>query len=383
MYVWKIENISEIINKKLVIIDPTEEEENIKGIQILDESEDSEIISKLLAQEDGIQLSIFRKEYELFKKSVIINKVKVEGMMTDLSIYFTENMQNCLDDISIQLSELSNQELECERGIEIFSRLYLKMVESAFSKIMAINCFLIETINKGQPKKITEYLDMGIASMENIISSQVNNDCHLLLYGYNRIIRNSIAHCKMNTRQFGKKIVFIDEYKGRQKTIVLEHVEFRELVYLLYINIITQITANKYYWQSMLERSALVTLPILDVQTYLTCIRDELYGQYNNINKIIKQNEFANVPKFDVFKIEYDRYNSLIISIRIDCYCERLLQILLKVTTYTIARICRYFEKSINFKLTHIKTYIFDIDDSLIMTGGCEIVDIESPIETS
>ena len=383
MYVWKIENINEIINKKLIITAPTVEEINIKGIKILDEPEEVEVISKLLVEDDGSRLLIFRKEYELFRKSVNISKVKVESMMNDLAIYFNENMQNCLDDISNQLYELSNKELQCKVGIDIFSRLYLKMVESAFSKIMAINCFLIETINKGSSKNITEYLEMGLSRMENIISSQVSNECNLLLLGYNRIIRNSIAHSKMDTRQFGNKIVFIDEYNGRQKSTTLSHAQFRELVYLLYINITTQITAIKCFWENELEKCPIATLPMLDVETYLTCVRDELYDRCNVINRTIKQTDFANVPKFDVFKIEYDRVDSLIVSIRIDCYSESLLQVLLKLITYNIAQICRYLENCINFKLIHIKTNIFDIEDSLIMAGGCRIIDIESPIKKS
>lgn len=379
MYVWEIEDLNKIINRPLVIANVSEDEKKIIGIRILDEPANSEIVKKLLEIDDKTQLAIFRKEYELFQKSVRINRIEVENMMNDISIYFTESVQKFLDDIRNQLLEISNQVLPCEKGIELFSRVYLKIVESVFSRMMAINCFMIRTISKGYSKKITEYLNMGIAHMESIQLFDGSNKC--LLLGYNRIIRNSIAHSKIDTRQFGKKIVFIDEYKDKKKTAILEHKEFRKLVYLLYRNAIMQIAANKYFWEKTLNNDPITYLPVLDIETYLACIRDELYSQSDEIRNVLVQDGYKDMIEFYIFKIEYDNVSSLIISIRINSHCEYLLQLFLKQITYSIARICRYLEKSIYFKLTDIKSNVFDLDDLLIMVGGCTLADIESPIK--
>ena len=109
---------------------------------------------------------------------------------------------------------------------------------------MAINCYLIDVVKNESGKSLSYYKNMGLAGMEQKIKNGYHKSA-LLLSGYNRPIRNSIAHNNMNYWSYGTKIVFVDNYKGKMNEITLSDEKFRQLIYLIFLPFFSPSTSRQ------------------------------------------------------------------------------------------------------------------------------------------
>jgi hypothetical protein len=376
MYFWDIENINIILDRPLIIKDESLLKKYNKNFIITEIPNEVKLNNYIPTFENDLLISIFDQQFTLYENSVSADSVSVDEMMMDMSVGYSDELSNILSEVEHSLQSISNKRLTREEGIEVFSRLYLKLTEGVFTKIMAINCFLIDVCNQKRIGNLKDYVTLGLARMEKIICNSYGSRPDLLS-GYNRLIRNSIAHSHTNLRQFGQKIKFIDSYKGNINTLVVSDNEFRHLVYQIYNNIHTQIFAAKCFWKNYTETNN--DLPKLEVDDLIACIRDLYFDHIDEVIYKFRLETGYEKPEFDVFNFAY-KDNAIEISIRIGNMDIKVLLTLLNGIAQLIAKICKYLEISSTVKTDKVKILVSDLNDIMIVIIDYNTDKVKSPV---
>jgi len=370
MIKWHIENIEEKIGPTLKITTDKAVLSRFNKwitVEILESPVNFMYIGHYvdLPQTDIID-EIIDEQYNLYLNSINIDRNNVERFMLDISRITKSNFSDLLKNIRFNLFKLSKNDINREDGINHFSHFYLNLIEIPLTELIVANYFLIDIINKkNKIKKISEYKNLGLYSMEDKIIHNYSKG-KLFLSGYNRIVRNAIAHGNVDYWSCGDKINFIDEFKGKKRSYLINDEDFRASLYLLYNSIRAQLAGLS---MSMAKDVTEVCQKPMQLSNdnFATLIRDFVSLKTANLKYIFHNETGYELPEYYIFNINIINKHTLKLSVRVNNFNEQILNKFKDYFLFMIKEIYKYCKISYLDTLSNLIIELCDINNKPII----------------
>lgn len=363
MLTWKIEQIENIIGKQKILYDKnmllSRFENWIKPQNLDDDLFVEEIICFLnIPATENFNVIID----QLYKLSINALTTNETAVLDSHSIAPPETLYPSIS----ALFNHTDTPIERNKAIHLYSSIYLNTIESKFAFRMAHICFL-DSLSRGQSVKLSDYLPKSLSSLEKTIRTTIPNG-EKLLYGFDRTVRNAIAHSKIDQTSYGSKIIFIDSYKQKSEKKIYKDREFRYLIYNLH-NTCQAIDAGLALGgYAFYTNYTHLYAPILTEQQWIRCFIDTYHQKLFQLNEILQSELKINtLPYYILYDVQLSRSaNLLLVTIRTNCLNRELIEVICFRHLSLFEKIVKFLDVGTPFNIRTIHLILRDEYDHLL-----------------